>query len=311
MKLRVLFLRKNHILYLLLVIVTVVIALATVTSKGSAPAFNLMIGESTAIKADLTGDGVEDILYIKTQKDKYYIQVNAQDKSFYLEPARKIGTIGYNYHHWPMKVTLIDINRDKIPEIFVQAAQKSAAIQHVFMWTGSEFKDIHCSYSNIVGFFDTQSNKTPKFVSGNLTGNKFSLSYYMYIGSRLQSFNYENDIIPGKEAVVSFIRYIETLPEGEAYMPKDVFYPGLTGKDLVAIGKMSGDNSFYKFQDAMFVDTKVDKEGEISEIKWTLNFKGTPKAASKESKNYSLTVKLKQDLSCADRCFKIYNMILN
>lgn len=311
MKLRVLFLRKYHILYLAAIILVCSVVLSVFTKDKSSSTFSLAVNDSKAIKADLTGDGFEDILYIKTEKDKYYIQVNSGNESYYLEPARKLSSTGYYYPHWPMKVSLMDINRDKVPEIFVQASQKDKPIQHIFTWDGKEFKDIYCSANNIFGFTDSQSNKTPKIISANLSNSKINFTYHMYFNGNLQSINYNDDIIPGKDAVLGFVKYIETLPEGEAYKPVEIFYPGLTGKDLAAIGKMCGENNFYNFQDALFKDTKVNKNGEITEIKWTINFKGTNKNVSSQVKNYSVTIKLKPDLNCSDHCYKIFNIVLN
>jgi hypothetical protein len=311
MKLRVLFLKKYHILYLAAIVLCASLIFSILTRDKSNFTFNLIVKESKGIKADLTGDGLEDILYIKTEKDKYYVQVNVGDKSYYLEPGRKLNTSGYFYTYWPMKVNLMDINRDKIPEIFVQASQKNKPIQHIFMWTGEDFKDIYCSNNNILGFIDIQSNKTPKLISGNILNSKINLTYFMYFNSNLQNFSYTDEILPGKDAVLSFIKYVETLPEGEAYMPAEIFYPGLTGKELAAIGKMCGENNIYSFQDAVFMDTKVDKGGEISEIRWTLNFKGLSRMIPEHAQNYSVNIKLKPDLNCSDRCFKIYNITLN
>jgi hypothetical protein len=311
MKLRVLFLKKYHILYLAAITLICSFILSAFTGDKSSSTFNMIVNDSKAIKADLTGDGMEDILYIKTEKDKYYIQVNSGNESYYLEPGRKLNSTGYYYPYWPMKISLMDISRDRVPEIFVQASQKDKPIQHIFLWDGREFKDIYCSTNNIFGVIDSQSNKTPKIISGNLVNSKLNFASYMFFNGNLQNINYSSeDIIPGKDAVLGFIKYIETLPEGESYKPLEVFYPGLTGKDLTAIGKMCGENNIYSFQDAIFMDTKVNKDGDITEIKWTLNFRATSKNLSDQIKNYSVIIKLKPDSTCSDRCFKIFNISL-
>jgi hypothetical protein len=79
----------------------------------------------------------------------------------------------------------------------------------------------------------------------------------------------------GKDSIFSFIKYIESLPGNEANKPANVFYPGLSGDDIAVIGKLSGENNTYSFQNCVFKDSKSDKNGEVSEILWTLNFKGT------------------------------------
>lgn len=308
MKLRVLFLKKKYIYYFFAFSIVCVLSLIFINFNPSNSVFNI-IDINKSLKADFTGDGEEDILYIKTEKDKYYLQVYSNNQSYYLEPDKKINNVGNYYLYWPMKISILDLNRDKIPEIFIQASSKGIPIQHIFSWNGKEFKDIYCSSNNVMGFIDYRNNKTIKFVSGNLTGAKPSFSYFMYINNNMENFDMSSFSIPGVDEVSSFVKYIQTLPEGESYIPKEIFYPGLGGKDLSLIGKLSGENNTYIFQDASFNDSKWDKEGQISEIKWTLNFKGVSRIDSSQLKNYSIVLKLKPHNECGDtHCYKIFSI---
>jgi hypothetical protein len=225
-----------------------------------------------------------------------------------LEPGRKLNTMGHYYTYWPMKVTLMDITRDKVPEIVIQSYQKNTPIQHIFVWTGRGFKDVFCSSNRIVGFTDSHNNKTPKFISGNILNNKPNYTSYMLIGNSLQNVTLDKNFY-GQEAAYSFIKYIETLPEGETNIPKDIFVDTMDGKALSPIGKLCADNNYYSFQDAVFMDTKWDKDGEPTEIKWTLNFRGIGKTAQSESKCYTLSIKLKNTPQSKDN-FKIFSIQL-
>ncbi|WP_163216004.1 FG-GAP repeat domain-containing protein [Clostridium thermarum] len=293
MKLRVLFLKKIHILYLILTILILSFSTILLLRKDDESVF-VSVGEKTLIKADLTGDGKEDILYINTENDKYYLQVNSNNKSFYLNPDRKINSMGYYYPFYPMKVNLLDINRDKVPEIFLQSSEKGSSIQHIFTWDGSEFKNIFCSYNNIMGVIDSKNNRTPKFISGTLVAsNNMKLSHYMLLNWNIEKVQNTDDI-KGKAEIIAIIQYITSLPGGEAYKPADVFYPGFSGKDLSLIGKMAAEKRFYKFTDAFFTDSKFNKDGEPIEYKWILNFKSTLPGSGKDSINKSVIVKLKR-----------------
>lgn len=265
-----------------------------------------IVNDNKTIRSDFTGDGIDDILYIKTEKEKYYIQINAKENSYYLEPNRKLSTVGYFSINWPMKVSLMDISRDKIPEIFIQSSQKSRSIQHIFKWSGSDFIDIFCSTNNVMGFIDTQSNRTPKFISGNLSSANDSFLYYMMIGSDMKNIEYDLDV-PGKKEISSFINYIESLPLGEINKPKNIFSPSMGGKELAAIGKLCSENNTYSFQDAIFIDTSANKNGDISEVRWTLNFRGCSNT-SQDIKAYILTVKLSAILDGDKTGFKISNL---
>jgi hypothetical protein len=307
MKLRVLFLKKIHLMYFIMTLLLIIALSSMFSSKDSNQVLNI-VADSKTITADFSGDGVEDILYIKTEKDKYYVQINVDNKSYYLEPNRKLNTMGRKYPYWPMKITLLDITRDKIPEIFIQSYQKNTPIQHIFTWTGRDFKDMYCSSNNIIGFIDSHNNRTPKFISGNIVNNKPIYTSYMLIGNLLQNVTLDNNFY-GQQVVYSFIKYIESLPDGETNKPKDIFADTMDGKSLSPIGKLCADNNYYSFQDSVFMDTKYDKNGSPTEVQWTLSFRGIGKTAQSESKCYTLSLKLKNTPQDKDN-FKIYSIQL-
>ncbi|MFD3156261.1 hypothetical protein ACFIJ5_05290 [Haloimpatiens sp. FM7330] len=127
MKLKVFFLKKKHIYaaIAILIMLILLIILLSFNSKNTISTFNI-ISSDKLFKTDLTGDGEEDILYIKTDKDKYYIQVNTKNnKNIFIEPNKKLNTVGTYIKYWPMRLTLKDISRDNIPEIFIQSSQKT------------------------------------------------------------------------------------------------------------------------------------------------------------------------------------------
>ncbi|WP_216457554.1 FG-GAP repeat domain-containing protein [Clostridium simiarum] len=292
MKLRVFFLKKKHLLYFLIVATFFIIVLSLFNLKRrSAPTF-MSIKDSKSIKADFNGDGEEDLLYINIDKNKYYLQVNTKNDSYFLEPEKKLNTMGELYHHWPLRINFTDISRDKIPEIFIQSSQNNLPIQHVFLWDNKQFKDIYCSNNNVMGFLDSENNKTPKYISGNIKNGNIAMSYNILIGKEFKNYSYDSSKFPGKDIILNFIHYIESLPEGEVNKP-DIFYSGLTAQDIAVIGQLAAEGNNYKFLDGSFKDSKWNKEGEIIELKWTMNFGYNLKTPESSKSKHSLKLILK------------------
>ncbi|MFL0245948.1 FG-GAP repeat domain-containing protein [Candidatus Clostridium stratigraminis] len=315
MKFRVIFLKKKHIYYIILSIILIILFIILLLTKKATETFNTLVSDNKMIRADLTGDGKKDILYIKTEKDKYYLEVNTGEKSFYLEPDKKLATAGIYDEFNPLKITLMDITRDKTPEIFIQSNQKGTSLQHIFFWNGDKFNDIFCSSNNIIGFYDSSNNKTPKFVTGKIGANKIELSSYMFMydKGKLENivFNY-NDNFLGRDTIYSFVKYIEGLPQSEANSPSNIFYPGLTGQDLSVIGRLAGEQNTYSYQNSVFKDSKSDKNGTITDVIWTLNFKAVSNISIGKTKNYTLNVYLRPEgKSDAANYFKIVAITLN
>jgi hypothetical protein len=294
MKLQVIFLKKKFIYYTLASIAALVmIALFLCFRKGSLPTFNI-IDENKMIQADLTGDGTKDILYIKTERDKYYIQINSGDNSYYLEPSKKINTVGNYCSEWPMRLTLIDVSRNNIPEIFTQASIDNKAISHVFLWNGEKFEDILCNTNNILGFTDSKNNKTPKVLSGNIKDGKISLVSYILIKDSLKSFEYNYvDNYMGKDTILGFVNLMASFPLAELNISRELFTPNLNGNTLSLLSDISSRKVSYKFQDAVFKDYKWDKNGNATDLIWTLSFKETDSGNIKVIKNYTMELILK------------------
>lgn len=305
MKLRVLFLKKVHILYFILIVLGLFFLIFLFSFNRKADVFAI-VGEKTIIKSDLNGDGKEDILYINNENDKYYLQINSDNRSYKLLPTDKLHTMGQYYPFFPMKINLIDVTRDKIPEIFVQSMEKGQCIQHIFFWNGSEFVDSFCSSNNLIGVIDSKSNRTPKIVSGNYNNNAISLAYYMHLNGKVEKITAPDDL-PGKEVVAGFINYIHSLPGGEAYKPSNVFAPNISVKDWNLISKMATENKLYKFTDGYFVDTKFNKNGIASEYKWIINFKASSLAGAANSERKSLVLYLRKT-SETDHPFRIVSI---
>ncbi|MBU3097761.1 MULTISPECIES: VCBS repeat-containing protein [Clostridium] len=302
MKIQIIFLKKKYIYYVLgIIIFTISLTFLFLFKTSAISTFNI-VNEAKMMQVDLTGDGTKDILYIKTDADKYFIQINSGDKSYYLEPSKKINTVGNYYLQWPMRLTLMDISRNNVPEIFTQASVNNKAVQHVFLWTGEKYEDIFSSTNNILGFVDSKNNKTPKMLSGNIKDGKLNLISYIFIQDSLKSFDYNYvDNYMGKTTVLGFINLMATFPVSELTIPKDLFTSDLNGNDISLLSDLSNKKVQLTFQDGVFKDFNWDKDGNASDVLWTLNFKGTntndlldPKVSDlKETRNYTIELILK------------------
>lgn len=293
MKFRVIFLKRKTLIYIGLSILIIILAIVLLSIKHSAATFNNVESHSKMIKDDFTGDGKKDILYIKTENGRYNLELNSEDKSIFLAPSKNLNTIGANYDYWPLRLTVLDITRDKVPEIFTQASDKGKAIIHVFSLADGKYNDVFTSNNNVLGIIDSNNSKSPKFACGNYDGTNLTFSHYMLIKDNFMNCNMAvKDSYLGKDTIISLVKYIESLPKGEINKPSYIFMPNLKGSDLALIGKMAGENNTYKFQDAAFKDVAWNKKGEPTEIEWRLNFEGKSNSNSSIVKNYNIVVRL-------------------
>ncbi|WP_207642160.1 MULTISPECIES: hypothetical protein [Clostridium] len=292
----------------------VILFMIFVLSKQSVSTFNIT-SKNTVIKDyDVNGDGNNDIIYIKTNNDKYFIQVNCKDRSYILKPNKVIKTMGSYKNYWPITLTLADVTRDKVNEMFVQSSQNDTPIQHMFIWDNNNFKDVLYNYNNIIGLIDSHNNETPKIISANFFNNKIDFSNFILIRNKLKNYtaNYKDNAI-GKDSVAALICKIQTLDPNELKNQDKIFYSDSWSTFAQIYNKLIKDNNTYTFEDGSFKDTRYNKDGEISEVKWILNFKSISKSNVNELKNYSLDVTLRASEENKDNpyYFKISNLDLS
>lgn len=294
MKLKVLFFKRQYIYYSVLTILLIILSILFFISKDSLPTFTTINTNRTIKNHDITGDGIKDLISIKWTDKGYNIDVTSNGKNYTLTPNEKLDTLGNHYDYWPLRITFLDVSRDKIPEIFVQASENGKSIQHTFIWNNNKFKDFLCNSNNLLGFIDLHNNRTPKIISGNIYKNTITMSNYIFSqGELINYFNDYNDNFLGKDSILSFINYIQSLPENEAEKPKDIFFPDINGDALNTIGTLSASDNIFIFQDGIFMDNRCNKDGDIIETKWTLNFKAISNKDSSIVKNYTLDLILK------------------
>ncbi|AJA48738.1 hypothetical protein CPAST_c26710 [Clostridium pasteurianum DSM 525 = ATCC 6013] len=310
MKLKVFFFKKQYIYYSVLTILLIILSILFFISKDSLPTISTINTNKTIKNHDITGDGIKDLISIKWTDKGYNIDVISNGKNYPLTPNKKLDTLGNHYDYWPLRVTFLDISRDKIPEVFIQASENGKSIQHTFIWNNNKFKDLLCNANNLIGFIDLHNNRTPKIISGNIYKNTITMSNYIFSqGKLINYFNDYNDNFLGKDSILSFINYIQSLPENQSEKPLDIFLPDTDAAYINAINTLSASDNTFTFQDGIFMDNRCNKDGDITETKWTLNFKAISNKDKNVVKNYTLDLLLKSQGDPSDKnYFKILSI---
>lgn len=267
-------------LFVYFLIISLILAysflLSTKWNNSSKATFNI-IEKNKLVQKDLTGDKKKDILYINCENDKYYVQINTENRSLQLNPNKKIASLGNHCNYWPMRVSLKDISNNGIPEIFIQSCYNDKSLQNIFLWKNECFENIHYNQSNILGFIDTTNDKKAKCIVGNFLNNSMKFNTYILIKDKMEKINY--------------------------------FYPkNFMGKDIISTLINSIEKKFkFKFQDAFFCDLEYTNYNTVSSIKWTLNFKGSSKNLMKNY-TFEIILKTQPNNSLKHENLKIYSI---
>lgn len=313
MKIKVLFLKKKHIIYFLLFI-AVLVTFTIIKKHKTVSSFNI-INTKRVLKKDLTGDGQKDSVDISISNHKYNINIKSKNNNHELLDNKNDKFIGDSNKFWPLNLNFIDISRDKVPEIFIQCSKYKLPAQYVYFWENNKFTKLYSSNNNILGIIDYNNNKTPKVISGNLKNNKIFYDSFIFIENKLKRFDYNfQESFMGSNTILNLIDYIHGLPTTEENKPKDIFDKSMKENSFESIGTLCSKNNIYTFEDGSFKDIKTDNNGNITEVQWDLNFKGISKADnnSDDIGNYNLSVFLKLDNNSDETYkFKIYSIKLN
>lgn len=314
LKLNVIFFKRKHLYYIIFFISLITLFILFILSKQSVSTFNITSKNTVIKNYDVNGDGSKDIIYIKTNNDKYFIQINCKDKSYILKPSKLIKTMGSYKNYWPITLTLADVTRDKVNEIFVQSSQNDTPIQHMFIWDNNTFKDILYNYNNIIGLIDSHNNETPKIISANFFNNKIDFSNFILIRNKLKNYtaNYKENFI-GRDSIAALICKIQTLDPDELKNENKIFSSDSWSTFVQIYSRLIKDNNTYTFEDGSFKDTRYNKDGQICEVKWILNFKGISKTDINKLRNYSLSATLTASEKDKENeyYFKISNLSLS
>lgn len=248
------------------------------------------------LKSDLNGDGKKDSIYIALKENNdYHIYATINNEDYVLKPGDKIKSLGrYSLNH-PMTLNLLDLDRNNIPELIIQSSEDKTTIQHLFKWTGEEFKNLFSSTNNIFGLLDSNNGKTPKIISFSINNSKEDIQKYMLLNNSLKNISYDNLDIPGFNSILEFINIV-SLDYNLSELP-NIFVDYISSEDLSQLWKLDKDTFYYTFQDAFFIDTKWNELGELSSCNWNIRFKKILKSNETQSSqvNFSITLEKTQE----------------
>lgn len=249
--------------------------------------FSTYKGSSTAI-CDLNGDGKKDILSINSIKNKYVVSVQCDDSKHILNPSRPLNSLGSSDKSNSINHRLIDFNRDNIPEIILQSSEDNSPLQHIFIWSIDDFKDVFSSTNNTLGVIDSSNNKTPRLISFDIYKSNDAIKEYMYIGNSFNDISYEKSSIKGLFCIKSVIDAVENPYEPDT-LP-DILNEDIDYYSKSILWKLSKNIYAYKFKDSFFIDTKCDKNGTPVEYTWNLHFIRENKTNKEDLKNLNMTI---------------------
>lgn len=245
---------------------------------------------SKYIKSDLNSDGTTDILYILSKNNKYYLEANINEKTYFLNEKRPLNTLGNHCNYWPISINLLDISRDLVPEILIQSNENNSPIQHIYTFENYEYKDIFCSTNNVLGILDSNNNKSPKFVSFNLNNIDESLQKHMLISSTPKNISYEDISIPSLDCISKLINYL-TIDDFDA---PDIFFSNSSNQNFDILYSLNKSDYSYIFQDAFFKDTSWDDNGDILSCAWQIRLKQVSKTSKTEDSLVNISIAVKK-----------------
>lgn len=219
---------------------------------------------------DLDGDGILDKLEILKESNKYIVNIHSQNNVYTLSNTDNNKYLGDTSSSFPIKINIIDLSRDNIPEIVIRSTIDSKPINYIFTFNNDSFSNILQSNYNILGILDSNNNKTPIIYSlASRKGNSSSIGY-MVIDNELKNISNIKKNIPGLSIIQEIIDYIEypyELDNGP-----DIFSPAISKKEISILWDLNKSNNRYNFQSGYFYDYKWNKNGELDGLIWELSF---------------------------------------
>lgn len=312
MKLKVVFIKKKHLfLFLFFTLILILVILFNLTKNPDIPTFTCY-NSNSSITADFNGDDKKDILYLKEDGNNYLIHTTLDNNDIYLKPNKTTDTLGIKSSYWPLRISLIDINRDKLPEICVQGSNDLLPVQHIFAYENDNFKEIFSGNNTITGFININTNRSPILLCGNISDDDIKFDSFYLLHNSLKNIKLKSDDnFVGKNTIAAFINFMKQISINNDNLPGEIVCSQLTSEDYGVIGKLSNENRNFFLQDGYFIDNKYDDNGELEEITWSLNFKGISTLNKDDIKNYTLQLLLtKSSEKNINYIYKISTLIL-
>ncbi|WP_300382007.1 hypothetical protein [Clostridium sp.] len=244
---------------------------------------------------DLDGDGFLDKLEIIKESNKYIVNIHSQDNVYTLSNSDGSKYLGDLDSSFPIRVNLIDLSRDNIPEIIIRTTISSNPINYIFTFNKDNFINIFQSDYNLLGLLDSNNNRTPNIYSlSSRKGDSSSLAY-MIINNEAKDISIIKKNIPGLNLIQQLIDYTE-YPYELNNCP-DIFSSTISKSEISTLWELNKNDNRYNFQCGYFYDYKWNGNGEFDGLIWELSFnKEDKKDSSSLDKEFSLCLTMEYDM---------------
>lgn len=222
------------------------------------------------ISFDLNGDGENDKLDISKESNSYILKVESRNKFYPLVSNDGSTLLGDSIGKWPVKLNVVDLSRNNIPEIIVQLSKENIPINYIFIWDGSKFINVFSSNDNIIGILNSSNNKTPELLSLSSSKGDDSIRSFIFLGNKLKDITFSKLKLPGLSVIQEFIDLIEA--PYELSEPPNIFTSNIDSTELSILWGLDKAETRYSFQNGYFTDFKWDSNGNTTGITWTLSF---------------------------------------
>lgn len=213
MKLKVLVLKKQQLIWAIVIVAVIIASILLIISirNNDRPS---TVSSQNKYTADLNNDGTDDsiVLYTDDETGEYRVSiVLSNGKTLTLEPDPTIKSLGYYKEWWSMSVSVKDVNKDNVEEVILQSSDDSGPILHIFSYDTSTdtMKRLTSGRYSMYGTVEEPSTDRPVLVLGYKIGEEMKLTYLDTSGGRLSPYNSSSSLTLGKDAIESVFALVE------------------------------------------------------------------------------------------------------
>lgn len=221
-------------------------------------------------EVDLNGDGKKDKLTVISKNGTTDIEIVLDNKTYNLSKLCKDNILSSDSPWWPLSIYVKNLSRNTYPQIIVQGNKNNKPIIYVFTWKNDSFINILTSEKNIFGIMNSNNSKTPECFNLNSFSSISAFSSFMIIDNALLDTTKDTKVPPGIDNIQSFIDIIQKKYEVDPI--PNIFKANMSNKDLSLLWHLDKEHNVYSFQNGFFFDENIDKDGNITSIKWRLTF---------------------------------------
>ncbi|MBE6049198.1 MAG: hypothetical protein E7214_00675 [Clostridium sp.] len=290
----------NFIIILFLILLTILLIIPENKKEETVQVLN-PINITKNYTYDLTGNGSLDTLSVMSKNDCIDIKILADNRTYYLSDLCKNNKLSSELSFWPIKIYIKNISRHTHPEIIVQGNIDKKAVNYIFTWKNDKFINILNDNKNILGILDSDGKKTSQICLVDSSSGIQSFNSYMLIDNKALDITSDGKTIYDINNIQKFIDIIEKTYEIDEI--PNIFKEGISDSELSSLWNLDKEHNTYSFQNGFFYDENIDNQGNITSLKWTLNFEKYSKSDNNAS-NDQIVIHLTSE-RINDNTFKI------